>query len=207
VARCFASLVFILLLVVSCKGNLTRVKVPLPTANLQKTVYIDNSFEPWQEDVIINALRAWECSTNNLVKFHIHLHLTEKQSASITMGENPLIIAKVNSNDPRIVSIQKDKEDEQKKNRETHRVVVGLYMQTSDGIPLILLVDDMLKTPIRYSAVATHEIGHNWLGHNIDHNSAMYKHMDEASPNITENDLIALCDLYWCDAEKMSACK
>jgi len=180
-----------------------RLPTPLDIHNLHKTVYIADSFTPQEEDAIINALKSWECSTNYLISFNIQLHA--KPIDYLRLEETrDLAILKVNGDNQLIQEAdQRTKNDSPDKKRFT----VGLYVDGKEnGINQILMVGDRLNKQDWYYT-ALHEIGHAlYLDHSKDQNSIMYRHLDVGSKKITQKDLHSLCNLYWCDDEKMKAC-
>lgn len=203
--------ILLLILSVACVSSTgKKAKAPYNQRNLQKIVYIDDSFLDWEEDEIINALKNWECSTNYTIRFKIILHAV---SADYILAEDPthsIFVRKVKGIDPDIVKADKRIEDdarEKEHNGEDYvkRYTLGLFIPSAE-IPTILLVSDRLKYEY-YRAVMEHEAGHSLGIDHIDNKDAvMYAHMDSSYKQITNNDLEALCKLYWCDPDKFNAC-
>lgn len=181
------------LLFISCVSSIKH-KVEYNIENLHKTVYIDRNFTNVQEYDIINALKAWECSTNGMIQFDIILRIIPEQ---IENKRNSLMFVKVNSQDIRILESDKNLPDEDKPKYTTF----GLYL-ANEKIPTILLVDVKNVEP-----TAMHEIGHAvGLSHLDEKNSIMYAHINESSKCITKYDLIAFCKIYHCKQEEFESC-
>lgn len=174
----------------------------LNPADLHKTVYVDASFEEWQENYILNALKDWECVGNGMIKFNIKLRATQFDYDAIKSPKNVLIIAPASVLHPEIVYW-----DAEKKKKPIISYTIGLYTKTSKNIPLILMVNERLGIP-NYKAVALHEIGHSLgLDHDSSKESIMYEVIDDGSKKLMHYDIVSLCNKYGCDPAKLSACK
>lgn len=195
--------VFLLTLVscVSTSPTGIRLKVPLSAENLHQTVYIDDTFNQDQQNVLISSLLQWECSTNYIVKFDIHLHYTADTYDNISNKKHALIILNVDSKDKRIVEsdmlVIKD---------DPGFCTFGLYASEKD-IPAILMVMDRLNIHTM-PAVSLHEIGHSLqiIAHVNSTNAVMFKEKGRGARHITDLDLEAFCKLYGCDEKKLHAC-
>lgn len=168
--------------------------------NWHKTVFIDNSFTLSQTTKIINALNDWECATNNQIRFDIHPYTPEFDYSNIYAYNNPLFIMKVPDTDTRIIKAGEDLHKHKPKNN-----IVGLYIPNDIASTILIVNTDYLDFNIK--PITIHEAGHALgLDHNDSTNSIMYDTISDGAKKITENDLIALCNLYWCDYTKFNVC-
>lgn len=192
-------LLFSLMMMACISSTGVRLAQPLNTEYLHKTVYIDENFNDYEENVIINALKNWECSTHEMVKFDIKLHYSQADSIFITNKPGQLLILKTIGTDPLISSLD-DKQDK------TRRVVGVYYASQNESIPFILLPTDRIRD-VNFKAIVEHEIGHSLgIGHITSRNAVMFRNIDQGSRRIMHDDLEALCKSYWCDDDKMRAC-
>ena len=169
-----------------------RLSAPLDGRTLHKTAYLDENLSEVQEDAIINALKEWECATSGKVHFEIKLHATYEDYKLIVAPAYSLIVMNAMKTHPAIVLSDANL-------HKTGQYTLGLYT-TDVGIPEILMVESRID-PKEYGIVAEHETGHalGIMTHIQEHNSIMHAGVDPAINHITTNDLIAFCNLYWCN--------
>lgn len=190
------------LILIGCVSStkINPIKTPLNINNWHKTVFIDNDFTLSQTTQIINALNNWECSTNNQIRFDIHSYTPDMNYSEIYAYNNPLFIMKVPDTDERIVKAGEDLHKRKPKNN-----IVGLYIMNDITSTILIVNTDYLDFNIK--PITIHEIGHSLgIDHSDNTNSIMYDTISEGAKKITQNDLIALCNLYWCDASKFKSC-
>jgi hypothetical protein len=211
VIKKITSLFFLIALALtSCTSSTgVRLKVPLNSENLHKTVYIDNSFSEPEENILINSLKEWECSTNYLITFNIKLHFIATDY--IPPDEiHALLILKTNRDNPEIIATDKKLREISKTDDPNHDPNIKLYtagLYIPGEIPTILMVMDRVNLRLM-EAVALHEIGHSLEIHHIKTKDAvMFINRAEGAKHITQNDLEAFCKLYGCDEEELHACQ
>jgi hypothetical protein len=176
---------------------------PLDPTNLHRTIYIEKSFTPIEENYIEEAAKEWECATDGMIKVEVIRHFSIPDYPFIQDPRHAIIFVKSNSN----ASIIKDSDKELPQSPTRVIMTVGLYDPGSGAIPdQIFLVENML-TPYDYQAVATHELGHAFgLHHDKSTNAVMYAHIDRGSYHITNNDLTQLCSVYNCKDANIHTC-
>jgi hypothetical protein len=177
-----------------------RLAQPLDISQLHKTVWVSEKFNATQEKQIVAALNDWQCVTGNFVQFDIHLKFPDAPFI-LQDGLDPNTILVILPSDNKNLHIRST--DDYIKKHDSERYTIGLFYY-EDVIPTILLVTDRIDA-FEFKSVAEHEIGHSLkIDHTTDKNSVMFPHLDESSRKITNVDLTALCNIFWCDEKEFS---
>lgn len=182
--RFFITLICVLISLV-CLNCTKAQQVAKYPVKIEKEVYIDPGFDYEEKIQIINALKTWECSTNNSIKFTL---ITEKPTYPTYLS-----IEQVDSGDERVVKWDAETSILYKKETKA----VG-YFYLKNQVSTILLVDDRLDGEVK--ATTIHEVGHSLGLDHIDLDGAiMNKTINIYTGNITIDDIEALCQKYYCN--------
>jgi predicted Zn-dependent protease len=170
---------------------------PYDPNKLHQTIYIDENFTMLQKSDIIKSLHSWESSTNNLVKFTIFNNIKPSYYGKLDDFDNTLFITPVEDNDIAI--------SDNDKIYNNGLFTVALHIAKSYTIGAIIEVAVSRTTEKDFKAILMHEEGHALgLRHILSERSVMHPNSSVSDKKIAQIDLRALCDLYFCDSNKMS---
>jgi hypothetical protein len=190
---------------IACVSGSRRAVYPRSTTALNKTIYIDSEFEIGKRNYIIEAIKNWNCSTNNIVNYKIQTDF-KIEYAQFIDPEKSIIVVKTTDKNPIIKDVEDQIREESQDDGSTLSIV-GLFHE-KEGYPKIIYMVDNNLSYYEYGVVFLHEEGHlNGLDHPDTTDSIMYFRMDKASDTLTQHDLEQFCEIYKCDASKMKVCK
>jgi hypothetical protein len=158
-----------------------------------KHVYVSALFSADEVKQIELGLKTIECDTEyKLIEYRVHLN-SRRMEYLIAETKDALIIEKALSSDPRIVQ-----SDLELANKGGDIVTIGLYLETQQAVPTILMVADRLNdNKLLWFKTVLHEFCHALnMGHSINEHSILYPRGDQAADNLTETDLDTLRKLY-----------
>jgi Matrixin len=178
----------------SCVGG-PPLKVPPnnPFHPPVKEVYISALFSADEVKQIELGLKTIMCDTEyKLIEYRVHLN-SRRMEYLIAETTDSLIIEKALSSDPRIAA-----SDIELTKKSGDLSTIGLFLETQQAVPTILLVVDRLgENRQLWLKVALHELCHALnMGHSTNEHSILYPRADQAADNLTEADLQSLRNLY-----------
>jgi predicted Zn-dependent protease len=191
-------ILLLIVLLISCTaaaddGNFK----PYDPNKLHQTVYIDEKFTISQKSDIIKSLHSWESSTNNLVKFTIFSNIKPLYYGTLDDFDNTLFITPVDDDNIEITNNDKIYNN--------GLFTVALHISKSYTVGAIIEIVMSRTTENDFKAVLMHEEGHALgLRHILNEHSIMHPNASIGSKKIAQIDLRALCDLYFCDNNKMT---
>jgi hypothetical protein len=157
---------------------------------VSKILYLDESFNQDEVELIGEAAQEWNLATDGIVSYTIRQFPVEKVDY-----DNGVVIMRVNHYYPDVLELD----------LELEQVTLG-YCNSTGHIKHIALVYDRLEDET-FKPVVLHELGHSLgLKHNEDDagiGTLMYPSVDLGSTFITHKDLVNFCLLYHCDASKL----
>jgi len=163
---------------------LTVVTIPSEEP-LTKTIYIDNTFDEYDEMVITDAAEEWRQATKGRVNYTV-VRLPVKDMDL----ESSIVMVKITEYNPEVLYL--DKRD--------GNYTLAFYNQV-DGIRYIALVEDRIPENL-YREILLHEFGHSLgLQHpekNTGQDTLMYPTTDHEASYITDTDLYNFCLLHHC---------
>lgn len=155
---------------------------------VQKTLYLDRSFNDSEVENIIAATWEWSDATENRVVFTVKMLPDDHIDL-----RNAIIVNKLSDETAQVVMLDLFND----------KTTLGFY-DNKNVIPYIGLITSRLHSR-NYKPVVLHELGHALgLGHNDkeeDKGSLMYPIIDDASDHITEKEIKNYCKLHHCKSK------
>lgn len=155
---------------------------------VNKTLYLDSSFNDSEIEEILSAAWEWSDATENRVVFTVKI-LPQNHIDPI----NAIIINKLSDDSAQVIMYDVF----------GGKNTLGFY-DNKNVIPFIGLITNRLNDK-NYKPVVLHELGHALgLMHNEkeeDMGSLMYPIIDDASDHITAKDIKNYCDLHHCQSK------
>jgi len=177
----------------------TNQDYPHTPLHLDKIALLDANLTDYEADQVINAMKAWECSTNGMVRFTVKRRYTAEDYANIGDPFAAIIIKNTTEIDPKIV--------EMNKHMPRGATTVGLRTLDDAGIDEILIVEEDIYESELYPLME-HELAHVL---HISHasegsHSIMNPDVREGSRHLVDADVKAFCDVWGCNAAQLRAC-
>jgi len=171
--------------------------------NLHKTVILDQSLTEEDVDSAIKAMHEWECATNHMVQFEIVKYPSEQELADITDLDHSVIIKNVQADDPRI--------NKQNEKMAPGIHTVAIYEAYRSQLPDILIAKIFLvQHSNEYEIYVEHELGHSLgldhIENSLAHDIPIMDPIPSRSRGITDEDLLALAELYGIPFALMHTC-
>ena len=169
-------------------------KYILGPSQVHKTIYVENSFNQVEYELIREAAHEWETSTQDRVSFDVHYGFDKSVLKRIHNDNDSFIITKANSDDKLINFLD----------QLTDNGTLGYFHYKYD-VQAIVVLPERMRGLDYYRAVFMHEMGHSiGISHSDDKDSVMYPTMNEVF-HLTKNDVTWFCRAYYCDASGLGA--
>lgn len=169
-------------------------------SHVHMTLYLDRTFDEFEQEAIIEAALEWSVTTNHIVDYDI-IQMPTNKDIDV---DNSIIIYKVTPDHPTVIALDIENENG----------TLG-YCDSKTIIPSIGLVNQRIEN-VDYKPTVMHELDHSLgLGHNKkleDFDTLMYPGrylkvgdliMLAGSEHITKKDGANFCKLYRCDPTKL----
>jgi Zn-dependent protease with chaperone function len=161
------------------------------TPTVHTTIYIDRSFDDFEQEIIISSAIKWEEATKHLVKYDI----VQMPTHDKIDPKNSLFIVKVSPDNPEVIILDGVK-----------RNTTLAYYTEKWAAPTISVIALRLNEDI-YEGVILHEMGHalglDHIEGPVGYGTLMYPYASMSSDHITHKDLEQFCNLHHCDANKL----
>lgn len=204
-------LIILLIGLISCCCSPKNIKhssykqAPILSEPLKRKIWIDSSFSNRQKELIIDAFKTLECSTNySIVKYSFVINAGLNNIGDM-MNEPSIMVVNASINDPRIRVSDKNFKDNKKE-----KYTIGMFSTKNEHSPTIFLVSGRLINDKDFYKVVLHEAIHslNIAEHSDSKHAIMYWAEDENdAKELTIIDLYFICEYYKCDASQMNICK
>lgn len=155
---------------------------------IHQTLYVDRNATDDQFTNIVGAAVQWQLATNSLVSYDV----VRLPAQGIDI-DNSIIIVMVSPDFPNIIALDSDGNNH-----------LGYFERGQ--INYIALVPERLQNQ-NIKTIVMHELGHSlYLKHSDIINgigTLMYPNIELGSDKITDEDLVAFCQIYNCDSSKL----
>jgi hypothetical protein len=165
-------------------------KLPNYTLPIHKTLYVDRNMDDEELTHIIQASLEWYDATNGLVVFEM-----KRMPQAHIDPTDAIFVFNASPDYPNVLLLD----------TVNNQNTLGFF--NDDNLSFIGLVDQRIPDSM-FKTVILHELSHA-LGvpHPVGiegYNTLMSADIDHAADHITYADLISFCQLYHCDASKLS---
>lgn len=162
-------------------------------------LYVSSDFDADEVNLVEEAAQEWQDKTKQLITFNIFLNFDTKDYSVIKNKKEALVIVRLSKDSKWVRKVDGDL------NPESGARIVGYYNTDEDfPTPTIVIVYDRMTGQEYFRGTCEHELGHAiGLQHLKIEHTLMYPSMDLSARQISHEDLVAFCALYYCDTSKL----
>lgn len=157
---------------------------------IKKNIYISNQFS-FEETMLISvAIKEWEETTFNFIKFNILEEVDPIKYQSLPNKKDSILFLRVRSDNSYVQHLDTTMTN--------NNIIIGFYTN-EDIIPIIGIVYDRLLGKSHYKSLILHELGHSLgLQHSSNINSVMYPLLDRCTDTLSNEDINDFCKINNC---------